>query len=379
MSGDLPFRRHLRMTPLHTEVAAESRTNDWIARNGFTMAGHLDAPETEIFARYHRATLADISPRCRYRIAGREAKDCLNRLVTSDISKLEEGHFKPVSFCEENGLLVGEGNLARIGATEFRLFAEEEVLSWLRRNTTGFQVHAEDVSGEGAGLELAGPLAEAVLEETGFDALRLLLAGHVQTRDLMGMPVLVLRHVGDIFEFWPEEDAAVLLWRHLMQAGCGVGLQAIGEGTRDLVRIDRGTPRMGTDYLGALSAVSRDHVRTPYEMPGEADVDFGKPVFNGRAALRRMAVQSAGRRIVALTVDDTRDLTFAVVCKGERQVGVCTSLAFMPETGRYLAIATVEASACAAGGLTVEAEIRRELAVWREKLPARIRPLPAKR
>lgn len=379
MSGDLPFRRHLRMTPLHTEVAVESRTNDWIERNGFTMAGHLDTPETEVFARYHRATLADISSRRRYRIAGREAMDCLNRLVTTDISKLEEGHFSPVSFCEENGLLVGEGNLARIGTTEYRLFTEEEVLSWLRRNATGFQVHAEDVSAEGAGIELAGPLAEAVLDETGFEPVRLLLAGHAQTRDLMGMPVLVLRHVGDVFEFWSEEDDAVPLWRHLMQAGGQAGLQAIGEKTRDLVRIDRGNPRMGTDYLGALSAVSRDHVRTPYEMPGEADVDFGKPVFNGRAALRRMAVQSADRRIVALTVDDARDLTFAIVCKGEHQVGVCTSTAFMPETGQYFAIATVEAAACAAGGLAVEAEIRRELAVWREKLPVRIRPRPENR
>ena len=379
MSGGLPFRRHLRMTPLHAEVAVESRTNDWIERNGFTMAGHLDTPETEVFARYHRATLADISSRRRYRIAGREAMDCLNRLVTSDISKLEEGHFSPVFFCEENGLLVGEGSLARIGATEFRLFTEEEVLSWLRRNATGFQVHAEDVSEEGAGIELAGPLAEAVLDETGFEPLRLLLAGHAQTRELMGMPVLVLRHVGDVFEFWPEEDDAVPLWRHLMQAGREAGLQAIGEKTRDLVRIDRGMPRMGTDYLGALSAVSRDHVRTPYEMPGEIKVDFDKPVFNGRAALRRMAVQSARHRIVALTVDDARELTFAVVCKGERQVGVCTSLSFMPETGQYLAMATVEAAACTAGGLTVEAEIRRELAVWREKLPVRIRPRPENR
>ena len=204
-------------------------------------------------------------------------------------------------------------------------------------------------------------------------------AGHAQTRDLMGMPVAVLRHVGDVFEFWPEEDDAVPLWRHLMQAGREAGLQAIGERTRNLVRIDRGCPRMGADYLGALSAVSGDYVRTPYEMPGEADVDFGKPVFNGRAALRRMAVQSAARRIVALAVDDARDLTFAIVCKGERQVGVCTSIAFMPETGQYLAIATVEAAACASGGLTVEAEIRRELAVWREKLPVRIRPRPENR
>ena len=377
MSGDLPFRRHVRMTPLHAEVALESRTNDWMVRNGFTVAGHLDTPETEIFARYHRAALADISPRCRYRIAGREAMDCLNRLVTVDISSLDEGHFKPVSFCEENGLLVGEGSLARIGATEFRLFTEEEVLSWLRQNTQGFQVHIEDVSAENAGIELAGPEAETVLEAAGFNTARLLLAGHAQTLDLQGMPVLVLRRIGDVFEFWPEVDDAVPLWRHLIHAGGETGLQVVGEKARELVRIDKGSPRMGADYLGALVAVSEDHARTPFELPGEAEVDFGKPVFNGRTALRRLAVQSARNRIVALAVDDARALKFAIVCKGERQVGVCTSVAFMPETGQYLAIATVEAGACAPGDLSVEAEIATELAVRREKLPVRIRSLPA--
>ena len=379
MSGDLPFRRHVRMTPLHAEVAAESRTNDWVERNGFTLAGHLDMAETEIFARYHRAALADVTPRYCYRIAGREAMDCLNRLVTSNISTLEEGHFRPVSFCEENGLLVGEGCLARIGTTEFRLFTDEEVLSWLQRNRPGFQVHVEDVSRESAGIELAGPQAEAVLEEAGFDPARLLLAGHAQTLDLRGVPVLVLRHIGDVFEFWPEEEDAVQLWRHLLRAGEEVGLQAIGEKTRELVRLDRGCPRMGTDYLGAFAAVSQEHARTPYEMRADAEVDLDKPVFNGRAALRRLAVQSARKRVIALAVDDARDLRFAIVCKGERQVGVCTSVGFMPETGQYLAIATVEAGACAEGGLTVEAEIRRELGVQREKLSARIRQIPAYR
>ena len=378
MSGDLPFRRHVRMTPLHAEVAAESRTNDWLERNGFTLAGCLDTPETEVFARYHRAALADITPRFCYRIAGREAMDCLNRLVTADISVLEEGHFKPVSFCEENGLLVGEGTLARLGASEFRLFTDEDVLSWLQRNAPGFQIHIENVSADSAGIELAGPEAETVLAEAGFTSASLLLAGHAQTLHLQGMPVLALRHIGDVFEFWPEEDDAVPLWRHLIRAGRETGLKAIGERTRELARIDRGRPRLGADYLGALAAVSEEHARTPYELPGEADVDLGKPVFNGRAALRRLAVQSARRRIVALAVDDARDLSFAIVCKGERQVGVCTSVAFMPETGQYLAIATVDAAACAEGGLTVEAEIRRELAVKREKLPVRIRPVSAK-
>ena len=124
---------------------------------GFAAASVLDSVEFEYFAIRNQATVFDISPMMKYRIAGPDAEAVVNRLVTRDIRKLKPGRVAYVIWCDEDGNVVDDGTVFRFSQTEFRLCCQEPQLAWLDDIAFGFDVTVEEVSHAVAGLALQGP------------------------------------------------------------------------------------------------------------------------------------------------------------------------------------------------------------------------------
>lgn len=162
-----PFARAVLTTPLHLVVAAESHVNRWTAWNGCTVAAVLTDLDDEYRALRGMAALTDISPLVKYRIAGRDAGAFLDRLVTGKVAPLAVDRAMHVLFCEENGLLLGDGLLFRLAADEYRLVTEETHLAWLMDSAIGLRVRIEDVGDTLAAMSLQGPLAAACLSGAG--------------------------------------------------------------------------------------------------------------------------------------------------------------------------------------------------------------------
>ena len=117
--ADPPFARQVMTTPLHFYVASESLTNLWRNWNGYTVADQLTSLD---------------------------ALAWLRRLVTGNLVSLSVDEVTPVVFCEDRGLVVGDGLLFRLGASEFRLVTEERHLAWFMDSAIGHNVRIEDVS-----------------------------------------------------------------------------------------------------------------------------------------------------------------------------------------------------------------------------------------
>lgn len=372
--GETPFARTVLTTPLHIAVAAESRVNRWTRWNGFTVASVLTDLDDEYRALRGAAALADISPLAKYRIAGRDARLYLDRLVTRDISGLAVDRALHVMFCEENGLVLGDGLLFRLGDEEYRLVTEETHLAWLMDSAIGLRVRVEDVGDTLAAMSLQGPLAAFCLAEAGLAGIDALPPMAACWTSLAGMPVYVSRTgtTGDLgYELWVDPEDAPHVWRYLLQVGGRFGLRATGATLRELARLEAGLPRAGRDWLGAFAAIDPAHARTPFELDAGWQAAFDKPFFNGRAALARLAVDAPPRRLVRLAVEGLVPARFTAVMANGRQAGIATTTGFSPARGHNIALATLDAEALAAS-LTVDAEIRDELAVRRVSLPARI-------
>ncbi|MEX0838864.1 MAG: hypothetical protein WD034_04965, partial [Parvibaculum sp.] len=289
--GEPPFARAVLTTPLHLVVAAESAVNRWTQWNGFTVASMLTDLGDEYRALRGAAALADISPLVKYRISGRDAHAYLDRLVTRDLGDLAIDRALHVFFCEEHGLVLGDGLLFRLGNDEYRLVTEETHLAWLLDSAIGLRVRVEDVGDALAAMSLQGPLAAFCLSEAGLGGIERLqpMAGYWAS--LAGMPVYVSRtgiSGGPGYEIWVDPEDAPHVWRYLLRAGRPFGLRPSGFGLRELARLEAGLPRAGRDYLGAFAAIDPAHARTPFEFDA-AQVAFDKPLFNGRAALARLA------------------------------------------------------------------------------------------
>ncbi|ABS62572.1 glycine cleavage T protein (aminomethyl transferase) [Parvibaculum lavamentivorans DS-1] len=375
-----PFARTVLTTPLHLAVAAESRTNRWTTWNGYTTPAILTDLGDEYRALRGGAAMMDISPLVKYRIAGRDARPYLDRLVTRSLDRLEIDRALHVVLCEGSGFVLGDGMLFRLDEDEYRLVTEETHLAWLLDSAAGFRVRIEDVSASLAAISLQGPLAAAILAEAGVVDIADILPSASRWTEIAGMPAYLSRTGanGDLgYEIWIDPDDAPHAWRHLLEHSAARGLVPAGFALRELARLEAGFPRAGKDYLSAFAAIDSADARTPFDLWPEPLIDFEKPLFNGREALRRLVLVESQRRLVPLVVDGLEPVRFAAIHANARQVGTATSIGFSPALAANIALATIDVAALAAPDLTVRAEFREGLSVNEIMLPARVLTEPA--
>lgn len=373
---DPPFARQVMTTPLHFYVASESLTNLWCNWNGYSVAEHLTNVDDEYAALRNAAALNDISPLVKYRISGPDALAWLRRFATGNLVTLSVDEMTPVVFCEDRGLVVGDGLLFRLGDSEFRLVTEEAHLSWLLDSAIGHKVRIEDVSTTLAAVSLQGPLSCATLHAAGFINIEHLRPYTARWFDVMGMPVYVSRSgtSGDLgYELWIEPDDAPALWLRLLDKGKPFGVKATGFTLREIARVEAGVARAGVDYIGAFSAIDPQTAMTPYELGFSALVDLEGEHFTGRDALRR-ARGNAPRHILAtVAIDWHEPLHFNAIRDTNGLAGLATSAVFSPALGCNLAMAILLPHAISSTTvLHVDAEIREELSLRIVRAPARI-------
>jgi aminomethyltransferase len=73
------FRKPLLQTPFHPRIAALMQAEDWSNWGGYVSAHTIRDAEQEYFAIRNAASLFDLTPMVKYRIAGPEAEAFLDR------------------------------------------------------------------------------------------------------------------------------------------------------------------------------------------------------------------------------------------------------------------------------------------------------------
>lgn len=381
---EAPFERSVLTTPLHMDVAEESRTNLWSVWNGYSVAEVYTSVEREYDALRGRAVLSDISPLIKYRVSGADVLDYLDRLLTRSVRKMEVGEVRRALPCTDAGTLVTDGLIFRMGDDDFRLTLASAHLDWLLDSADGFEVTVEDVSGTIAGIALAGPFAAQVLASAGFDAIGTLARNRARWFEIMSAPVYVSRTgtTGDLeYELWVDPEDVPLIWRRLMEAGKPVGLEPMGTTTRNIARLEAGVPREGVDYFSALTALTPEAVATPYDLGLGNLVDLDRNVFNGKGALQSAHANGCSKVLVGLELDTDQHATFQAIYCGDDRVGSITSTVWSPMLQVHIALAKVDRDALAAPqegaeSINVHAEFLSEGSVRRKRLPTVIRKRP---
>jgi aminomethyltransferase len=331
----------LRATPFHARAAESNCGNDWIVRNGYTLARvYTDAAEEALAARV-RGVLTDISWRWRMVIEGARADEFLSHLATRDASKLEPGAALKALWLNDGGAVRGAGAIARYGKATFLLVSVAEDREWVESAATGFGVKMHD-AGEG-GLALIGPTAARVLQEAGLDPALEPLA--VRKAFWRGLSVTISRfgeHGG--YEIWCAPDDGVLLWDRLMRAGAAFGLQPAGTEAMDILDLEAGIARPNRDYAPAHDGFAR--TPTPKSLGLEKLIDSTHQNFNGRSAY--LAAQES-KTLVGLELDCETSAPHTPVLRNGQAIGHTLSSHYSPALRRAIALAIVEESAAAPG------------------------------
>ena len=371
------FRQPLRRTPFHERSRALSQVDSFVAWGGYTTVDVFTTLEQEYFALRNAATLYDLTPMAKYRIAGRDATRYLDRLLTREVRKLVAGKVAYALWCDDAGHLIDDGTLFVLGAEEYRLCTGEPQLDWLLDSAIGFDVEIAEVTDEIAALALQGPISCAILRALGLsvETLRPFEFMRCMPRiDGSDCELTVSRtgFTGDLgYELWMRPGDAETLWDALMHAGRARGLRPMGSRALNLARIEAGLLLPNVDFVSALRTLRSGTARSPLELGLDALVHWEKGHFTGRRALLAETQRGVARRLVGLDIDGLKPAHNALLYAdraGKRPIGSITSAAWSPTCKRNLAFGMVDAPHFSPGSeLWAEIYLNREL-VWERRM-----------
>jgi aminomethyltransferase len=368
------FQQPLLKTPFHARARALSQVDSFIAWAGYTTVDVFTTVEQEYFAIRNAATLYDLTPMVKYRVAGRDAAAYLNRLVTRNVEKLNKKRVAYCVWCNDAGHIIDDGTIFRLGETEYRLCTAERQIDWLLDSAIGFEVVVEEVTEQIAALAVQGPTSCSVLRSAGFNGVEKLKPFDIGSFTLGDADVMVSRtgFTGDLgYELWLAPQSAEELWDALILAGRTRGIRAIGSQALNIARIEAGFISPNVDFVSAEHTIRTGRDRSPLELGLAWLVDFKKGHFTGRRALLQESKSGVRRQLVGLDVAGNKPAHNALLYaqgSGRREIGCVTSAIWSPTCKRNIALAMVDAPFHQIGS-TVWADIylNRELA-WERRM-----------
>ncbi|MFN2499052.1 MAG: aminomethyltransferase family protein [Pyrinomonadaceae bacterium] len=345
--------------------------------------------EHEYNAIRNATALIDISPLFKYRLTGPDATKLVDRVITRDMRKVAVGQVIYTPWCDENGKVIDDGTVSRLGENTYRWTAADPSLRWFRQNASGMKVEIEDISETVSALALQGPTSGRLLKSLVSDSdIANLKYFRVTRGTIAGVPVEISRtgYTGDLgYEIWVSSDKALQVWDELMTAGRAFDIHPTGMLALDVARIEAGLLLIDVDFNSSKKALIDEQKYSPFEMGLGRLVHMDKNRFIGQSALQAERKRGHAREIVGLEIDwpavenlyENVGLPPAVsaiasrvavpVFKDGAQVGKATSSTWSPTLKKMLALATVNRHYTGAGTklqfeITVEAVRHRVLA-----------------
>jgi aminomethyltransferase len=335
--------------------------------------GNLDR---EYFAIRNTASVFDLSPMTKYRITGPDSEAFLQRMMTRNIAKLKPGRVAYTIWCDDQGKVIDDGTLFRLGAAEFRLCCQEHQLFWLLTSAAGFDVHIHEETDEIIGLSLQGPTSYSVLRRLGMAGIETLKPFELRDFAFEDGVIMISRtgFTGDLgYELWGTPAQALPLWDALQIAGQDFGgVEPIGSTALDMARIEAGFIGAHIDFMPADQAVRAGRAASPFELNLGWLVDFEKGHFTGRSALLDEKKTGSKHCLVALDIDGNKPANHALIYHNKKaEVGHVSSGIWSPTCKRNIGLAVLQTpyGISKNDNLWAEIYVMRELK-W-EKLMAR--------
>jgi len=330
----------------------------------------------------HRAVrqssgLFDLCHMARLKIEGAGARNLIQRLTTNDVSTLKPGDIQYSLICnQEAGILddiliynLGESYLLVVNAGN-----RDAILSWFEKWAGQDQLEAgkfltgqdqleagkfltgqagvKDISPQMAMLAIQGPASQIILQRLTDIDLSLIKYYHFSEGKIKGITVLISRtgYTGeDGFELYFDSGSAETLWSELLAVGKDYGLQPIGLGARDTLRLEAALPLYGNELNAGTN---------PFEAGLERFVKLNKGDFIGRQALIKIKDEGIKRKLIGFEMVD-RAISRAgySILKDRKCIGRVTSGSFSPTLNKNIGLGYAE-TGHAYEGCEFEIEIR---------------------
>ena len=271
-------------------------------------------------------------------VTGVGALEFLNKCLTNDLTKIQDGSAQYTMLCTPEGGVVDDLIAYRNSETDFFLVPNAsnttDVVSVLQQQAPA-GITVTNLHKEYAVLAVQGPLAPKVLEALGINTdIDYMAFSHV---NIAGADVILCRtgYTGELgYELLPQTKDAVAVWDALVQAIAPLEGLICGLGARDTLRTEMGYPLHGHELSREIS---------PVEANASWAVGWKKEEFLGSEVLTQQKRGAVQRKSVAIKSLDRGIPRAGMNVKNSQGevVGVITSGTFSPTLKHGIALALV--------------------------------------
>ena len=243
----------------------------------------------------------DVSHMGEVEIRGPQALDYVQKISINDASKLVPNKAQYSAMCYPDGGIIDDMLVYHRGDHYMLVIngaCAEKDIAWMHEQAQGMDVTVNDVSDEINLLAVQGPKSlEALQTLTDVNLSEIPYYGFADG-NLAGLNMIISRtgYTGELgFELYFRGDEKVCeqIWNALFEAGASHGIQPVGLGARDTLRLEKGYCLYGND-------INQD--TNPLEAGLGWITKLAKGSFNGSDAIAKVKAEGPSRKLIAFKV-----------------------------------------------------------------------------
>ena len=276
----------------------------------------------------------------KFRVAGPDATEFLERLYPCHIADLTPGRTRYALLLNEAGSLLDDGMVCVLPDGGYYLTfsssAVDHAETWMRdwAETWGLEVHILNQTAALGAINVTGPRSRELLGALCVDSIDSESFPFMGLRelDVAGVPCIAMRlgFVGELgFELHHPSSQSVRLWEELQAAGAELGVAPVGLEATRMLRLEKGHILVGQDT---------DFDSTPAKLGFGWAVKSEKPDFVGKAALERLAELEPSQRLAMFEFGAVAPPEGSTLTADGAHAGHLTSSRYSPVLERGVAL-----------------------------------------
>ncbi|MFH1051749.1 MAG: glycine cleavage system aminomethyltransferase GcvT [bacterium] len=285
----------------------------------------------------------DVSHMGEFEVRGKDALAFVQKITINDASKLTQGKVQYSAMCYPEGGIVDDLLVYNMSHDFIMLVVNganiDKDWDWCVKNSEGFDVELKNETDEVNLLAVQGPdslntlqkLTDVILSDIEFYNYRL--------GKLAGIDMIISRtgYTGELgFElyFRGDFDTAKLVWDKIFFAGKEFGIEAVGLGCRDTLRLEKGYCLYGNDI---------DQTTNPLEAGLGWITKLAKGTFNASDVITKVKEEGIKRKLVGFEVKADKFIArhgYKIFADG-KEIGVVTSGNLSPSLNKPIGMGYV--------------------------------------
>jgi aminomethyltransferase len=291
----------------------------------------------------NKAGMFDVSHMGEFILKGQGALDLIQRVISNDASTLEKGQAQYAYLPNNDGGIVDDLLVYHLDDDNYMLVVNasniEKDWNWIVQHNTG-NVEMHNISEQTTLLAVQGPKAAEVLQSLTDTDLSSIPYYRFKRGEFAGAPNTIISATGYTgaggFELYFRNEYAPKIWDAILEAGKTVGLQPIGLGARDTLRLEMGFCLYGNDIDDTTSPLEAG-LGWVTKLKKEANFPSKQFLINQKAA-------GLSRKLVGFEMIE-RGIPrkeYAIVNEAGAAIGVVTSGTQSPSLDKAIGLGYVQ-------------------------------------